>query len=210
MTRVVLADDHPIFRKGLRTLLEAANLTVVGESGDGRDAVQMTRRLDPDVAILDVSMPLLNGVDAAREIRRLAPRTYVVLLSMYKEDVYVQEGLRVGVHGYVLKSQTASDLVAAVTEVLAGSVYLSPGISSRAVETGLPRSAKARRDPLSPRERQVLQLVAEGMTTKQIAVVLSISVKTADSHRTRIMRKLDLHETASLVRYAIRRGLIRP
>lgn len=210
MTSVVVADDHPIFRRGLRTLLEAAKFDVVGEGENGRDAVQLTRRLTPDVAILDVSMPLLNGVDAAREIRRLVPRTYIVLLSMYNEEIYVQEGLRAGIHGYVLKSQTASDLVTALQEVLTGSIYLSPGLSRGSLDGRRLRGGSMRRDPLSPRERQVLQLVAEGMTTKQIASVLSISVKTADSHRTRIMRKLDLHETASLVRYAIRSGLVRP
>jgi len=209
MPRVILVDDHSMFRQGLHAILETQDFTIVGEGSDGREAVRLARKLDPDVAILDVSMPLLNGIDAAREIHRLAPRTQVVLLTMYKEDAYILEALRAGIRGYVLKAQAASDLVAAVREVMRGSVYLSPGISEAVVNAYMSQSNPSP-EPLSTRERQVLQLVAEGKTTKQIAAILSLSVKTADSHRTRIMKKLDIHETASLVRYAIRRGLIQP
>lgn len=209
MPRVILVDDHSMFRQGLHAILEAQDFTIAGEGSDGREAVRLARKLDPDVAILDISMPLLNGIDAAREIHRLAPRTQVVLLTMYKEDAYVLEALRAGIRGYVLKAQAASDLVSAVREVMRGSVYLSPGISEAVVNAYMSQSTPSP-EPLSTRERQVLQLVAEGKTTKQIAAILSLSVKTADSHRTRIMKKLDIHETASLVRYAIRRGLIQP
>lgn len=209
MSRVILVDDHSMFRQGLHAVLEAQDFDIVGEGSDGREAVRLARSLDPDVAILDVSMPLLNGIDAAREIHRLAPRTQVVLLTMYKEDAYVLEALRAGIRGYVLKAQAASDLVAAIREVMRGSVYLSPGISEAVVNAYMSQSTPSP-EPLSTRERQVLQLVAEGKTTKQIAAILSLSVKTADSHCTRIMKKLDIHETASLVRYAIRRGLIQP
>jgi len=209
MSRVILVDDHSMFRQGLHAVLETQDFDIVGEGSDGREAVRLARSLDPDVAILDVSMPLLNGIDAAREIHRLAPRTQVVLLTMYKEDAYVLEALRAGIRGYVLKAQAASDLVAAIREVMRGSVYLSPGISEAVVNAYMSQSTPSP-EPLSTRERQVLQLVAEGKTTKQIAAILSLSVKTADSHRTRIMKKLDIHETASLVRYAIRRGLIQP
>lgn len=207
MYRVLLADDHPMFRQGLRSLLEAQGCNVVGEATNGREAIRSARSLNPDIAVLDISMPLLNGIDAAREIHRLAPKTQVVLLTMYQEDGYVLEALGAGIRGYVLKSQAASDLVAAIREVSKGSVYLSPGISE-AVVNGYMHKSSLPADPLTNRERQVLQLVAEGKTTKQIASILSLSVKTADSHRTRIMKKLDIHETASLVRYAIRRGLI--
>ncbi len=209
MSRVILVDDHPMFRQGLHKLLEAEEFNVVGEGADGREAVRLARSLNPDVAVLDISMPTLNGIDAAREIHRLAPGTHVVLLTMYREDAYVLEALRAGIRGYVLKAQAASDLVTAIREVVRGSVYLSPGISETVVNAYMTQSTPSA-DPLSTRERQVLQLVAEGKTTKQIAAILCLSVKTADSHRTRIMKKLDVHETASLVRYAIRRGLIQP
>ena len=207
--RVLLADDHPIFRQGLRGLLEREGLQVVGEAGDGREAIRRAIALSPDVAALDLSMPLLNGLDAAREIVRVSPRTRAILLTMHSEDPYVMEALRAGIKGYVLKTQAATDLVQAIQEVSRGRVYLSPGVSQAVVDAYLART-ELPPDPLSPREREVLQLVAEGKTTKQIASVLGLSVKTAESHRTRIMEKLDIHATAGLVRYAIRRGLISP
>lgn len=197
-----------MFRQSLRKLLEDQGFSIIGEASDGREAVRLARTLDPDIAILDVSMPLLNGIDAAHEIHRLAPQTQVILLTMYREEAYILEALRAGIRGYVLKDQAASDLVAAVGDVMKGSIYLSPGISEAVVKAYKSKSA-APGEPLSSRERQVLQLVAEGNTTKQIAAILNVSVKTADSHRTRIMKKLDIHETASLVRYAIRLGLIK-
>jgi len=209
MSRIILVDDHAMFRQSLRKMLEERGFTIIGEGSDGREAVRKARTLDPDIAILDISMPLLNGIDAAHEIHRLAPRTQVILLTMYKEDAYILEALRAGIRGYVLKSQAASDLVAAVEDVLRGSVYLSPGISEAVVNAYKSRSSVSV-ESLSSRERQVLQLVAEGNTTKKIAAILNVSVKTADSHRTRIMKKLDVHETASLVRHAIRLGLIQP
>jgi len=198
-----------MFRQSLRKLLEDQGFSIIGEASDGREAVRLARTLDPDIAILDVSMPLLNGIDAAHEIHRLASRTQVILLTMYREEAYILEALRAGIRGYVLKDQAASDLVAAVGDVMKGSIYLSPGISEAVVKAYKSKSAVPG-EPLSSRERQVLQLVAEGNTTKQIASILNVSVKTADSHRTRIMKKLDIHETASLVRYAIRLGLIKP
>lgn len=205
---VLLADDHQIFRQGLRVLLERERFDIVGEAADGREAVQLAERLKPDVAVLDFVMPLLNGLDAATQIQRASPKTRCVLLTMYTEDQYVLEALRAGLRGYVIKTQAAGDLVRALREVLQNGVYLSPGISRTLVDAYLSGTALPA-DPLTPRERQVLQLVAEGKTTKEVAVVLGLSVKTAETHRTKIMRKLDIHETAGLVRYAIRRGVVR-
>ena len=209
MTRILMADDHQIFRQGLRGLLERDGLQVVGEAADGRQAVRLARELSPDVAVLDLGMPLLNGVEAAREILRQLPQTRVILLTMYQEDAYVLEALRAGIRGYVLKAQAAADLVNAIHQVMQGAMYLSPGISAAVVNAYVTRS-EAPFDPLTSRERQVLQLVAEGKSTKEVARVLGLSVKTAESHRSRLMRKLDIHETAGLVRYAIRRGVIKP
>lgn len=208
MQTILLADDHPMFRQGLKTLLEREGFTVVAEAADGHAAARLARQLNPNIAVLDLGMPLLNGIDAARHIQKQASDTQVVLLTMYEEEAYVLEALRAGIRGYVLKAQAASDLVAAIREVLGGAMYLSPGISKTVVDAYMGKSELAS-DPLTNRERQVLQLVAEGMTTKKIADTLGLSVKTADSHRTRIMQKLAIHETASLVRYAIRHGLIR-
>jgi two-component system response regulator NreC len=208
-TRVLLADDHSLIRQSLRALLEKQGFQVVSEASDGQEALRSVEKTPPDVAILDISMPILNGVDAARELLKSSPKTRVILLTQHDEDQYVTEGLRAGVRGYVLKSQAAEDLVHAIQEVCRGSVYLSPNISGTVVDAYLSKTY-APPDPLSGRERQVLQLVGEGKSTKDVAVHLGISVKTAESHRARLMKKLDIHETASLVRYAIRRGLIQP
>ncbi len=207
--QILLADDHQMVREGLKMLLERAGFKVVGEASDGQEAVRRVRDLGPDVAVLDLAMPLLNGLDAAREIVRVAPRTRPILLTVHSEEPYVMKALRVGVKGYVLKTQAAPDLVQAINEVSRDRLYLSPGISRAVVEAYLAKT-ELPPDPLSPREREVLQLVAEGKTTKEIARLLGVSVKTAENHRTRILAKLDIHETAGLVRYAIRRGLIQP
>src|SRR5689334_3821805 len=209
MQRILLADDHPMFRQGLKMLLEREGFEVSAEAHDGYEAVRLAAQINPDVAILDIGMPLLNGIDAARQILKQTPNAQVVLLTMYEEEAYVLEALRAGIRGYVLKAQAAADLVGAIREVLRGAVYLSPGISKTVVDAYM-RKSELPPDPLSDRERQVLQLVAEGKTTKGVAEILGLSVKTADSHRTRIMQKLEIHETASLVRYAIRRGFIKP
>lgn len=207
--RIILADDHLIVRQGLRSILEQEGYTVLGEAGDGREALRLAQELGPDVAVLDLAMPLLNGLEAAREIARVCHQTKTILLTMHTEDPYVMEALRAGVKGYLLKTQAAQDLVQAVREVSRGAMYLSPGISRTVVEAYLAKS-ELPPDPLTSREREVLQLIAEGKTTKEVAVILGVSVKTAESHRTRIMGKLEIHETASLVRYAIRRGLVQP
>ncbi len=210
MIRVLLADDHVLVREGLRALLaKEADIQVVAEAGDGREAVQAAREMRPDVAALDLSMPLLNGLEAARQIAAWEPGPRVILLTVHAEDHYVLEAVRAGVRGYVLKKQAAADLVRAIREVSGGGVYLSPGISAAVVEAvRSPRSLPE--DALTVREREVLQLVAEGKTTKEIAVLLGVSVKTADAHRTRLMQKLDIHDIASLTRYAIRHGIIQP
>ena len=205
--QILLADDHQMVREGLKMLLERAGFKVVGEASDGQEAVRRVRDLVPDVAVLDLAMPLLNGLEAAQEILRDSPRTRPILLTMHAEDPYVTAALRVGVKAYVLKTQAAPDLIQAIEEVSRDRIYLSPGISRTVVEAYL---AKTEPDPLSPREREVLQLVAGGKTTKEIARLLGVGVKTAENHRTRILSKLDIHETAGLVRYAIRRGLIHP
>ncbi|HXN24880.1 MAG TPA: response regulator transcription factor [Candidatus Dormibacteraeota bacterium] len=205
--RVLLADNHSLVRQGLKALLEREGFLVVAEASDGQEALRQAPEVRADVAILDISMPILNGLDAAREIQKCSPKTKIILLTRHDEDQYVTEALRAGVKAYVLKSQAANDLVHAIQQVSRGGVYLSPSISHTVVEAYLSKT-ELPADPLTSRERQVLQLVGEGKSTKDIASLLGISVKTAESHRARLMRKLDIHETASLVRYAIRRGLV--
>src|SRR3989475_6409163 len=206
-TRILLADDHLIVREGLKALLEGEGFAVVAEVGDGHEAVRVARERCPDIAVVDFGMPLLNGCNAAREILQACPRARAILLTMHTEDHYVLEALRAGIEGYVVKTQAAADLVRAINEVLRGTVYLSPGISQAVVEAYLSKS-EVPPDPLTAREREVLQLVAEGKSAKEIAKLQGISFKTAESHRTRIMRKTNIHGTAGLVRYAVRRGLI--
>jgi len=208
--RILLVDDHQVVRDGLRALLERHKFQVVAEAADGRDAVKHAEGLRPDVAIVDLGMPRLNGLEAASQITRQSPSTRVVVLTMHAEPGYVIAALRAGIKGYVLKSQAGADLVYAIGEVHRGVTYLSPGISSSVVDACLGKPAESTADRLTSREREVLQLVAEGKTTKEVAQVLGIGVKTADSHRTRVMRKLDIHETAGLVRFAIRLGIIEP
>ena len=206
--RILLADDHLVVREGLRSLLEAAGFKVVGEARDGREALKLARVLEPEVTVMDIGMPGLNGVDACRELLREVPEMRIIVLTVHGEDAYVIEALRSGARGYVLKTQAGSDLVRAIGEVTQGKIYLSPSVSSAVVQAFLAGSTSPA-DPLTPREREVLQLVAEGRSTKEVAGILGVSVKTAETHRTRLMTKLDIHHTAGLVHYAIRRGLIR-
>jgi two-component system, NarL family, response regulator NreC len=205
--QILLADDHQIVRQSLKVLLEKEGLRIVGEASNGQEAIKIAESLHPDVAVLDVSMAVLNGIDAAKEIQKVSPRTKIIFLTVHDEDPYLLDALRVGAKGYVVKTHAAESLVQAIREASRGSVYLSPAVA-RAVVQAYQNKTELSSEPLSPRERQFLQLIAEGKSTKEAAGVLNISVKTAETHRTRIMKKLDIHETAGLVRYAIRRGLV--
>ena len=193
-------------RQALSLLLEREGFDIVGEAGDGQEALHLARELRPDVAVLDVHMPVMNGVEAARQIHQVSPKTRTVLLAGSATEAQVVEALRAGVRAFVAKSTDARELIRGITEASRGSFHLSPSVSMAVVEACL-RRAEAPADPLTPRERQVLRLIAEGKTTKEAAGLLGISVKTVESHRTRIVNKLGIHETAGLVRYAIRRGL---
>ncbi len=207
--QIILADDHTIVRQGFKAILEREGFKVVGEASNGHEAVLRSRELHPDVAVLDLTMPLMNGIGAAREIVRENSKIKIVLLTMHTEEQYVLEALRVGVRGYVLKSRASNELVQAIHDVSKGLIFLSSGISQTVVDAFLSNQGVAG-NQLTSRELQVLQLVAEGKSTKEVAAVLNVTFKTAQSHRTRIMEKLNIHQTAGLVRYAIRKGLIQP
>ena len=207
--RVLIADEHRIFRQGVREILKQAGHTVVGEAGDGQEAVRLARMLVPDVVVLELSVPRLNGVETAREVRRQLPLCKAVLLTEYSDRAAVFQALKAGVKGYVLKNQAPSDLLHALREVWRGRVYLGPGMAEYVVEACIDNPTAQAPDLLTARERQVLQLIAEGSTTREVALQLNIGFKTAESHRHHIMKKLDLHDVAGLVRYAIHRGLVR-
>lgn len=208
--RIVIVDDHLILLQGIKKLLEAEpGYHVVGEACDGQEGLELIKRLKPDVAILDVTLPGINGLDIARATATASPRTKTILLTMHKESPYVIEAMNIGVQGYVIKTEASADLLRAIKEAGRGRMYFSPGIS-RIVIDAYRNKNTLEVDPLTAREREVLHLIAEGQKTKQVAASLGISLKTAESHRTHLMKKLDIHDTASLVRYAVRRGLIHP
>jgi len=207
--RVVLADDHALVRQSLKSLLESEGFQIVAEASDGQEAMRHVQLLKPDIIVMDISMPTLNGLEAARQLSLSSPQIKTILLTQHDEEQYLSQALEAGVKGYVLKSQVANDLIQALRQVSRGEVYLSPGVSGAIMDAYRSKAQKPR-DPLTGRERQVLQLIAEGKSTKDVASLLGISVKTAESHRTRLMQKLDIHETASLVLYAVRRGIVRP
>ena len=210
--QLVLADDHHVVRRGLRALLEArADFTVIGEAGDGLEAAELVERLQPDVLVLDLMMPSLNGLEVTRRVRRRSPHTRVVILSMYADEAYVVEALRAGAEAYVLKESTSDELVQAIQEAAAGRRYLSSPLSQRAIQAYVERAEAAPLDPyetLTSREREVLQLAAEGHANAEIAARLSISPRTVETHRTHLMRKLGLHTQAEMIRYALRKGIL--
>lgn len=212
MTTIVLAEDHLILREGLRALLSAEpDLTVVGEAAEGIGVAALVERLHPDLLVVDLMMPGLGGLDVIDQVRQRAPRTRSIVLSMHADEAYVLAALRNGAAAYVLKNAGVKDLLRAIRAVLAGQIYLSPQLSERALQAYVDRARTATGDSydaLTPREREVLHLVAEGNTSAEIAERLSISPRTAEIHRTNLMRKLDLHSQTELVRYAIKRGLI--
>ena len=208
MIRILLADDHAMVRQGFRMILSAQpDMEIIGEAGNGKEAVEMTEKLLPDVIVMDVAMPELNGIEATRKIIAALPRSRILALSMHKDSVYVREILRAGARGYLLKDSIDSDLLAAVRAVAKGEGYLSPAVSD-AVLTDYRKHVSAPLDLLTSREREVLQMVAVGKTNKDIANELKLSVYTVDAHRGRIMEKLNLHSTGELVRFAVRNGLI--
>ncbi len=206
--RILLADDHAVVRQGFKMILGAQpDMEIVGEAGNGREAVELAERLKPDVVVMDVAMPELNGIEATRRLGDSATHARVIALSMHKDSVYVREVLRAGARGYLLKDSGAGDLVSAVRAVAQGEGYLSPAVSN-AVLDDYRRHVTNPIDLLTSREREVLQMLAEGKTNKEIAGVLNLSVYTVDAHRGRIMEKLNLHSINELVRFAVRNGLI--
>lgn len=200
--RLLLADDHALVAAGLRKLLEP-EFDVLGTAADGRALVAAAERLKPDLILLDISLPLLNGIDAARAVKKASPDVKIIFVTMHSDPNYVDEAFRAGGSGYVLKRSAASELVTAIGEVLAGRNYITPLVTAH--------PAPGRRTgELTPRQREVLQLVAEGRSTKEIAGILKISIKTVEFHKSGIMQKLSMHSTAELTRYAIDHGMIGP
>lgn len=214
-TRILLVDDHEVVRRGLRALLEThAGWEVCGEAADGRAAVQLAVSLEPHVVVMDLSMPNLNGFDAAHQIIERLPSVKVLILSMHESEQLVREVLAAGVRGYILKSDAGRDLIAGVEALERGETFFTSQLASRIHDKEFKdvkrRRTKRRKGPLTPREREILQLLAEGRTNREVGTNLGISVKTAETHRARVMRKLGVDSVADLVRYAIRNGLIQP
>lgn len=211
--RVVLADDHRMLREGLRALLERQDdIEVVGEAADGREAVRLASQLRPDVVVMDVSMPLLNGIEATRQIRRDCPTTRVLTLTVHESQDYVAQLLAAGASGYIIKRAGGDELVSAVRAVHRGEAFLHPSIAKVVIQDYVQRLQAGRglsaQEVLTEREREVLQLIAEGYTNREIADLLHLSIKTVQNHRSNIMRKLDLHDRGELIKYAIQQGII--
>jgi DNA-binding NarL/FixJ family response regulator len=211
--RILLADDHPIVRKGLRILLQSQpDLEVVAEAGDGREAVDAAANLTPDVIVMDVAMPLLNGIDATSQIVKRRPESKVIILSMYSDEEYLIRALTAGAKGYLLKESAEEDLLRAVQAVSKGDPYFSPSISKTLLEDYVRKlqqqGLRDSYDLLTEREKEILQLLAHGRSNKEVATLLNVSTYTVETHRNHIMQKLDLHNTAELVLYAVRKKLV--
>lgn len=209
--KVLLADDHKIVRDGLRTLLEKhADIAVLGEAEDGREALQLAGKLSPDVVVMDIAMPELNGIEATRQILSEHPGIKIVALSMHSDKRFVSEMLKAGASAYLLKDCAFEELITAIRTIMKGKIYLSPGIAGVVLADYIRSDRKSEPSvfsQLSDREREVLQLMAEGKTTKEVAAHLNVSIKTVETHRTNIMTKLDIHSIAELTKYAVREGL---
>lgn len=210
--RILLADDHAILRDGIRALLQdEPDMLVIGEAEDGHTALRLIAELQPDVVVMDIGMPLLNGLDATRQIKRDHPRTRVLILTMHENEEYVRQVLASGAMGYILKDAAAHELIDAIRAVYRGEAVLSPAITRLVIEDYLrwgDLQTNHQENDLSPREREILQLIAEGYTNKQIAEILFISIKTVQTHRTNLMSKLDLHDRGELIKYAIQKKII--
>ena len=211
--RIVIAEDHTILREGLRALLSAKpDFSIVGEAEDGRDAIRCVGQERPDLILMDLSMPKMNGLEAIKEIKKLNPDTKVIVLTVHKTEEYILASLRAGADGYVLKDSTHSELEMAINNVLRGKRFLSPGISEKVIggylEGKTTVKTKSVWDTLTQREREILKLIAEGNKNKEIADYLCISLKTVEKHRTNLMKKLDLHNVASLTAFAMEKGLL--
>jgi len=213
MINVLLADDHTVMRAGLRLVLEReAGFRVIGEAGDGREAVVLAEKLKPDVVVLDIAMPHLNGIEAARQICDKLPGAAVVILSMHSDESYVLRALKSGARAYLLKDSAVADLITAIKSVTEGKAFFSPAISRMIVEDYMrkmrDRDVEDSYELLTPREREILQLLAEGKSSKDIAAILCLSLYTVETHRSNILRKLNLHNTPELILYAVRKGVI--
>jgi len=209
--RVVLADDHTLVRSGLRALLEGLEgVEIVAEASDGRDAVRLAVQYRPDVVVMDIAMPELNGLEAAEQITKECPEVRVLILSMYGDEAYVAAALAAGAAGYVMKSGGAVELELGLRAVARGQSYLTPAVAKQVLAGTVGPGAAAERWRLTPRQRETLQLIAEGHSTKEIAHKLGVSVKTVETHRAQLMERLDIHDVAGLVRYAIRAKLVLP
>ncbi len=212
--KVLIADDHEIVRQGLRSMLEAQrDCQVVGEAGDGRQAVTLTKELNPDVVILDIGMPTLNGLEATRQILKMRPQTKVLILTMHESDSVIREVLDAGARGYILKTDAGRDLVTAVDSLRRNKTFFTSRVSQMILDGFLkgdprPQDSESGAVRLTPRQREIVQLLAEGKSSKEVAVALDLSVKTAETHRANIMRKLDCHSVSEVVRYAIRNKII--
>lgn len=211
--KILLVDDHTIVRQGLKALLEAhAGFIIAGEAENGREAVKKAQELSPDIVIMDIAMPVLNGLEATRQIKRALPDTKVLALTMYNDEEYVFQILKSGASGYLIKETAANELITAILSIKSGNPFFSPSISRKIMESYLnedeDKKGKGDSDKLTNREKEVLQLIAEGYTNNEIANLMNISVKTVETHRAHVMSKLDIHDVAGLIKYAIKKGLV--